>query len=250
REDPYFKDFITKVPTYATWNDHEYGKNNASKDQKGKEHSWRAWRSLWANPGYGDDTMMDGIYYSFYRGDVHFIVTDDHWFRDYGTRNRLGEKQTQWIANELISSTATFKVIVIGSDIMERGWESDLNNIGRIVTDHRVEGVLFHAGDVHRNEYKSMFYEGVWPYEVKQITSSGIARVWRRPYVHIKVDTADEEDPTMTAHFYGATSTAADTTWYNDPNLECSTIIGTDRDKEHSCTETVRLSSLQFRDGL
>jgi hypothetical protein len=201
---------------------------------------------LWVNPGYGDEQLQDGIYYSFHHGDVHFIVTDDQWFRDFGTRNRLGEKQTEWLRNELVSSTATFKVIVIGSDIMERGWESDLYNIGRIVTDNRIEGVLFNAGDVHRNEFKSMDYEGSWPYKVTQITSSGIARVWRRPYVHIKVDT-QAADPTMTAHFYGATSTADDATWRNDPNLQCSSIVGTDRQKEHTCTETVRLSALQFQ---
>ena len=49
----------------------------------------------------------------------------------------------------------------------------------------------------------------------------------------------------MTAHFYGAASTADITTWSNDPNLKCSDIIGVDRDKEHTCTETIRLSDLQ-----
>ena len=41
-----------------------------------------------------------------------------------------------------------------GSDIMERGWNTDLMNVGTIVRTHKINGVLFHAGDIHRNEYK------------------------------------------------------------------------------------------------
>jgi alkaline phosphatase D len=242
RREPHFARFVSHVPTYATWNDHEYGKNNANKDQKGKTNSLRAWESLWANPGYGDETTDDGVYYSYYWGDVHYIVTDDHWYRDPKTKNRLGIKQTEWIRDELVNSKGTFKVIVIGSDIMERGWSSDLNNIGDIVREQSINGVLFHAGDIHRNEYKEHITGG-FPYPVKQITSSGIAKVWRRPFVHIRVDT-ELRDPTVTAFFYGASSTADLTTWTNDPSLVCSKVVGVDRTKEHTCTETIHLSEL------
>jgi hypothetical protein len=244
RQESNFRNFIAQVPTYSTWNDHDYGANNGSKDQMGKQNSLRAWESLWANPGYGDLETDDGVYYDYYWGDVHFIMADDLWHRDNVLGNRLGVQQTEWIKQRLIGSTGTFKVIVIGSDIMQRGWTSDLENIGKIVTEHRIDGVLFHSGDIHRNEYKSMAYQGVWPYEVKQITSSGVARVWRRPYVHIKVDTTIS-DPTMTAFFYGATSSGVDTTWVNDPNLQCSSVTVGDRAKEHSCTQTISLSQLK-----
>jgi alkaline phosphatase D len=242
RTEQHFAKFVQNVPTYATWNDHEYGSNNANKDQKGKTNSLRAWESLWANPGYGDESTDDGVYYSYYWGDVHYIITDDHWYRDPSKDNRLGIKQTEWIEDELVNSKGTFKVIVIGSDIMERGWSSDLDNIGTIVREHSVDGVVFHAGDIHRNEYKEMIAGG-FPYPVKQITSSGIAKVWRRPFVHIAVDT-QADDPTMTAFFYGASSTADVTTWTNDPSLVCTSIEGVDRTKEHTCTETIRLSDL------
>ena len=243
RNEPHFANFISNTPIYSTWNDHEYGSNNANYDQKGKENSIRAWEDLWPNPGFGDDNTDDGVYYSYYWGDVHYIVTDDHWYRNPVTNNRLGTKQTEWIRQELINSRGIFKVIVIGSDIMQRGWDSDLTNIGDIVRENSVNGVIFHAGDIHRNEYRRV-ETGGFPYPVTQITSSGIAKVWRRPFVHIKVDTEDT-DPSMTAHFYGAASTADITTWSNDPNLKCSDIIGVDRDKEHTCTETIRLSDLQ-----
>ena len=242
RTEEHFAKFVQNVPTYATWNDHEYGVNNANKDQKGKTNSLRAWESLWANPGYGDESTDDGVYYSYYWGDVHYIITDDHWYRDPSKDNRLGTKQTEWIEDELVHSKGTFKVIVIGSDIMQRGWSSDLDNIGTIVREHSVDGVVFHSGDIHRNEYKERVAGG-FPYPVKQITSSGVAKVWRRPFVHIAVDT-QADDPTMTAYFYGASSTADVTTWTNDPSLVCTSIEGIDRTKEHTCTETIRLSDI------
>uniref|UniRef100_A0A6U9XTA2 PhoD-like phosphatase metallophosphatase domain-containing protein n=1 Tax=Pseudo-nitzschia australis TaxID=44445 RepID=A0A6U9XTA2_9STRA len=245
RNEKHFANLISNSPTYSTWNDHEYGSNNANRDQKGKGNSLRAWESLWANPGYGEEYTDDGVYFSYYWGNVHYIVTDDHWYRDPSSKNRLGQKQTDWIRNELIGSRATFKVIVIGSDIMERNWKSDLNNIGDIVRENKIDGVLFHAGDIHRNEFKKMEAgTGGFPYPVTQITSSGIAKVWRRPYVHIHVDTTIQ-DPSIKAHFYGASSTTDTATWTNDPNLRCSSIQGEDRDKEHTCTETIRLSHLR-----
>ena len=91
------------------------------------------------------------------------------------------------------------------------------------------------------------------PYPVTQITSSGIAKVWRRPFAHIKIDTT-LDDPAISAYFYGATSKTyndndPDLTWTNDPNLKCGNVPSrlTDdetRDKEHTCTETIRLSDL------
>ena len=92
-----------------------------------------------------------------------------------------------------------------------------------------------------------------FPYPVTQITSSGVAKVWRRPFVHIKVDTT-VDDPTISAFFYGATSKTANEldpnlTWKNDPTLLCDDVPtgNTDdvtRTKEHTCTTIIRLSDL------
>eukprot|EP00535_Pseudo-nitzschia_heimii_P009459 CAMPEP_0197182190 /NCGR_PEP_ID=MMETSP1423-20130617/6232_1 /TAXON_ID=476441 /ORGANISM="Pseudo-nitzschia heimii, Strain UNC1101" /LENGTH=1023 /DNA_ID=CAMNT_0042632573 /DNA_START=342 /DNA_END=3413 /DNA_ORIENTATION=+ len=255
RNEPHFADFVANTPVYAVWNDRDYGTQGATKDQSGKEESLRAWNALWPNPtssgnsnqyngqNYYEIHKVGGIYYSFYWGDVHYIVTDDRWNRDPYRENRWGVEQTNWIRSELVSSTGTFKVIVLGSDVMERGYATDLENIGVTIWDHSIEGVIFHAGDSHRNEYKRQD-TGVLPYPVTQITSSGIAKVWRKPFVKISVDTTSD-DPTMTARFFGATSMDEDDpTWANDPSLVCSAIEGMDPDKEHSCTETIRLSDL------
>ena len=246
RTEPHFADFISNTPIYALWNNHDYGSPDATRDQLGKEESLRAWNALWPNPSTPESNAWNtnGIYYSFYWGDVHYIVTDDHWNRNVFTENRLGYEQTEWIRSELISSEGTFKIIVIGSDITERGWRTDLESIATIITENSINGVLFHAGDIHRNEYKRQ-EEIEFPYPVTQITSSGIGKVWRRPFAKIAVDTT-VEDPLIRVRFFGATSMEDDTTWFNDPDLVCSTIVDGDREKEHSCSETIRLSDLSF----
>lgn len=62
--------------------------------------------------------------------------------------------------------------------------------------DSRAPGVLFHAGDIHRNEFKKQDHGAGYP--ITQITSSGIARSPRRPWAIIDVDTT-LADPTLTA---------------------------------------------------
>ncbi len=246
RTEPHFADFVSNTPIYSTWNNHDYGSPDATGNQIGKEESLRAWNSLWPNPATPETNSWNanGIYYSFHFGDVHYIVTDDHWNRNSFAENRLGAEQTEWIRSELISSKGTFKIIVLGSDISERGWRTDLENIGAIVTEHSINGVLFHAGDIHRNEYKRLDEIG-FPYPVTQITSSGIGKVWRKPFAKIAVDTT-VEDPFIRVRFFAATTMEDDATWFNNPNLVCTTIVDGDRDSEHSCSETIRLSDLSF----
>jgi len=244
RTEPHFADFVSHTPTYSTWNNHDYGSPVSNRYQAGKEESLRAWKALWSNPESPGIETGTGIYYSFYWGDVHFIVTDDHWNRDPFLNNRWGPEQTDWIISELLVSTGTFKVIVIGSDIMERGWSSDLDNLGAAVSTYRIDGVLFNAGDIHRNEYRRE-ETGGFPYPVTQITSSGIAKVWRKPFAKIAIDTT-VDDPFIRARFFGAATQddGGNPIWINDPELVCSEILGEDREKEHSCTETIRLSDL------
>ena len=243
RDESHFARFIANTPTYATWDDHEYGSNNADQNQLGKENSLQAFASIWANPSYGTKTIP-GVFYSFVRGDVEFFVMDNRWYREEDeTRSQFGKPQKEWLYQSLKKSTAVFKIIVSGSDVMERNRDIDVQEIGSVVTANRISGVLFNAGDIHRNEFKANTAYETWPYPVMQISSSGIARVWRRPFALINANT-QLEDPQITVSFYGANSTSLDTTWSNDPNLLCSEVPFGDLQNEHRCTQLIRLSDL------
>jgi len=243
RDEKHFSRFISNVPTYSAWDDHEYGSNNAERNQNGKENSLKAFKDLWANPGAGTP-QVTGTFYTYYWGNVQFLVMDNRWYRWKPEKTQFGESQKQWLYEELERSDAAFKVIVAGCDIMEAGYGKDLDDIGRFVKAKKISGVLFNAGDIHRNEYKEQS-NGNWPYPVKQITSSGISRDnWMRPFAMVSVNTK-LNDPEITAYFYGANSKDLETTWSNQPNTICSQIEGTNRFLESRCTETIRLSQLQ-----
>lgn len=238
RDESHFARFINSVPIYATWDDHEYGRNNADRNQLGEDNSLKTFENLWANPSHGSP-QVTGIYYSYYWGNVHFIVMDNRWNRDPDTGTQFGDDQKEWLYGELKGSQAPFKVIVTGSDVMEPSLSVDVDDIGRVVTNNRISGVIFNAGDIHRNEFKAQ-ESTEWPYKVRQITSSGIAWNWRRSFAIVRVDT-EVSDPEITVHFYAANNEDDDTTWSNNPNLRCSDLAVTEH---HRCTETIRLSDL------
>jgi alkaline phosphatase D len=243
RRETHFAHFIAKVPIFSSWDDHDYGANDSNKNQLGKNNSLYAFKNLWANPSYGTDDIP-GIFYTFSRGDVQFFVMDNRYHRDNNSGSQFGTAQKEWLYDQLQRSTATFKIIVTASSQMERGFSTDVLDIGRVVDQHGISGVLFNTGDIHRNEFKKKSRMGRWPYPVTQITSSGIARVWRRPFALIHVNT-QVEDPTIIVSFYGAKDDKDDTSWENDPNLSCSEEVADgDDENEQRCTEVIRLTDL------
>ena len=68
-----FANIIRKVPTYATWDDHDYGPNDSDGLEEGKENSLRAFVDVFANPSYGTPDHP-GIYTTWGHGDVRPIV--------------------------------------------------------------------------------------------------------------------------------------------------------------------------------
>ncbi|KAL3935862.1 MAG: hypothetical protein SGBAC_008703 [Bacillariaceae sp.] len=242
RSESNFARFIKTIPTYGTWDNHDYGHDYGDHEQAGKENSLAAWSHLWPLPYQGSNRGR-GNYYSFSWGDVDFFVMDCRWYRNWDTGILFGNQQLAWLEDELSSSSATFKIIVSASDVMANSMSADLKKIGRIVTRHSVSGVVFNSGDIHRNEYKSQTISG-WPYRVHQFTSSGIAVVWRRNFAIVNVDTT-ASDPSIRVQFHAAESPSRSTNWRNDGGLKCSDIDGKNRNRESRCTQTVRLSQLR-----
>jgi len=242
RREPHFAKFVSSIPTYMTWDDHDFGENNAFGDQKGKENSLAAVKALWANPSYGTNELP-GVFYTYYWGNVHFLVLDDRWYRRQGSQ--FGEQQVDWLCDQLLQSRGVFKIIVSGGTILDY---DDHVWIGKFVKKHSIYGVLFNSGDTHKNEFLSRPHDH-WPYNIIQFTSSGIAREnWMRPWAMLNVDT-EASDPSVSASFYGAENDYTFSTWSNEPDMICTdlelvqdSVAG--RYNLTRCTQTVRLSDL------
>ncbi|MGB6220527.1 alkaline phosphatase D family protein [Haloferula sp.] len=195
---------LANVPNYATWDDHDFGPNDSHAGTAGKETSLRAFRDVWANPSYGTEEIP-GVFYSFKWADVDYFVMDGRYHRtderapNSPQKTQFGRAQRAWLFEQLKASRAPFKVVVNGYDIMSSKYPDELKVIAGFVKEHRISGVLFHSGDIHRNEFKQQDHGMGYP--VTQITSSGIARNKIRPWAMIEVDTT-LEDPSLSFRFF------------------------------------------------
>lgn len=202
RAHPALAELLAAVPNYATWDDHDYGPNNANRAFVFKDASARLFRRYWANPGYGL-ADLPGIFTSFSHFDVDFFLLDDRTYRASDTTvvpesetswwdeirdfaigsnqwtrllNRryggdgplgLGENkvlfgpaQLDWLKQSLIASTATFKVVVSGSQLFNdanrfEGWQNfpgERQAFLEWLERQKIDGLLFLSGDRHHTE--------------------------------------------------------------------------------------------------
>lgn len=148
----------------AIWDDHDYGPNNANASFVFKDHALALFKRYWANPSHGLPDAP-GVFTSFRHGDAEFFLLDNRWYRDADylvdeKKSMFGEHQLRWLKNALVNSTATFKFIAAGSQMLDRsspfeGWRHfDAERQGFIdwLTKQGVNGVFFLSGDRHRTE--------------------------------------------------------------------------------------------------
>ncbi|MBK7575845.1 MAG: alkaline phosphatase family protein [Ignavibacteria bacterium] len=172
------------VPNYATWDDHDYGPNDADRGFWGKDHALNVFKLFWANPSYG---VMDkpGVTTSFEMIDMQFFMLDDRYYRSPngrkdGDHTILGEHQIQWLIDALSSSTATFKVIVVGSQFLTDNlrkecfsrFPEERERIINLITENKIPGVLFVTGDIHAAELSKLDRSDAYP--LYELTSSSL----------------------------------------------------------------------------
>jgi len=188
RKLPVLKDLFKAMPQYAIWDDHDYGPNDGDKSYIFKNKSLEIFKNYWANPSYGDG--KDGIYTKISYVDVDFFLMDDRWFRSNDkmsptvdgkpnpSKRMWGEKQMEWLKNQLRNSLANFKVIVTGSQTLNiaspfdclQSYPIEFNELMDFLKAEKINGVLFFTGDRHHSEV--IKYERPGTYTLYDVTSS------------------------------------------------------------------------------
>ncbi|MDX2002672.1 MAG: alkaline phosphatase D family protein [Chitinophagales bacterium] len=174
--------FVESRPQYAIWDDHEFGPNNACGDFSGKNDALDVWTKFWPSPAYGTDSLK-GIFYSFKHLDGEFFMTDGRFYRtepDEKTPLMFGDKQMKWLENKLLASTATFKFIAIGSQVLNKmnkkdcfqHFKSEEEELLKFIADNKITGVIFLTGDMHYSEIIKLDRPGAYP--LYDFTCSGI----------------------------------------------------------------------------
>lgn len=80
RSVPEYRDFGSRVPQLATWDDHDWGLNNHDRELPIAEQSLALFQRFWANPGYGT-SQVPGVFFQHHWGGVDFFMLDNRYHR-------------------------------------------------------------------------------------------------------------------------------------------------------------------------
>ncbi|MGJ8639344.1 MAG: alkaline phosphatase D family protein [Opitutaceae bacterium] len=173
RSVPELANLLASVPNYATWGTSDYSTGNAGQHYSYREATESSFKAFWPQPV--ELSNIDGIATRFRHADVDFFMLDVRSFRnDTPTSTEspriLGQEQIEWLRQEIIRSTATFKFIVAGNPILNPA--DNISNLSyaerehsaflQSLRDERISGLFFLSGGksygeltrlVHANSY-------------------------------------------------------------------------------------------------
>lgn len=163
-------DFMNGTANYSIWDDHDYGWNDADKNFPYKNDALKIFKGFWPNDYTTQDTFA-GTYFTFKYADAEFFMTDNRWYLDAeGDTNGayLGAQQLGWLKKKLSESSANFKFICTGSQVLSDAWYDDSyakypverNNLLDYVADNNIGGVVFLTGDKHFTELSKRDWKG------------------------------------------------------------------------------------------
>ena len=214
RREKEFAKVLQQVPTYAMWDDHDYGPNNSDGTAKGKEFSLAGWKQAWPNPPSGT-SKTPGAFFKFSRGDVDFFVVDGRYHRspnelpDDDKKRMLGDAQFEWLLNGLKNSKAKFKIIASGS-VLEHskvdGWRIFTFSRHRLfdaIKEHKISGVMYIGGDMHKSLVWQHHESDRVGYPMIEIMSSGITNGKDLSFATIDFDTTVADPTARVRIIYG-----------------------------------------------
>ncbi len=202
---PGYRKLATTVPVIGTWDDHDYGKNDAGSEFSIKKESQQAFMDFMRVPVESPKRKQEGIYtsqeFKLWNGSVKVIILDTRYFRtaltpdidsdkrnkpnEYGQGTILGETQWQWLENELTTSTANFTILVSSIQLLsnEHGWECwgnfphEVDRFKKMISDSGVKGAMVLSGDRHISEFSQADVAGLG-YPLIDFTSSGLTHAY------------------------------------------------------------------------
>lgn len=215
---PGYRQLRALTPVVATWDDHDYGANDAGGDFPLKQESKQAFLDFFGEPPGSDRRLRaGGIYAAYAYGSperrVQVILLDTRWDRsplvrvsgaeaaarrrenigpytantDPGAR-MLGEDQWRWLQEQL-QEPATLRLIGTSIPFLQEGtgWEiwanfpAERRRLLRLIESTGAKGILFITGDTHRAQFSKV--AGAAPYPLWEVNSSGLTEnyPWAAP---------------------------------------------------------------------
>jgi alkaline phosphatase D len=205
---PGYRRLLRTCPVLATWDDHDYGVNDAGAEYPKRVESQQVFLEFFKEPADSPRRKRPGVYDARVFGPpgkrVQVILLDTRYFRSRLKRQdgssspyvantdpeatMLGDAQWRWLEAQL---RAPAEVRIIASSIQvvpeDHGSEKWMNlprereRLFRLIKETGAGGVLFISGDRHLAELSMM--DGGVGYPLYDLTSSGLnagSKSWRR----------------------------------------------------------------------
>ncbi|PWZ22950.1 hypothetical protein Zm00014a_039942 [Zea mays] len=195
RAQPGYARLRERAQVLGTWDDHDYGLNDAGKELSGKVIAQRLMLDFLDEPEDSKRRKQAGVYASYMFGPegkrVKVILLDTRYHRDplLSDGTILGDPQWQWLERELHGPQS--EITIIGSSIQVvsnlsattgplfyvESWARfprERERLFRLIDSSKRPGVLFISGDVHFGEITRFDCGAQYPsYDV---TSSGLTQ--------------------------------------------------------------------------
>ncbi|MEM1204085.1 MAG: alkaline phosphatase D family protein [Acidobacteriota bacterium] len=258
---PEFAALRAKVPILATWDDHDYGANDAGAEYPKKAEAAELLLNFFGEPPDSLRRQRPGIYDAQIYGPpgqrVQILLLDARTFRSPLTQDpsplrryrpnldpaatMLGSAQWSWLAEQL-RRPAELRLIVSGVQVLgyAAGFESwktlplELERLYGVIRDAEADGVVFLSGDAHFTQLKRT--DGGVGYPVYDFTSSGLT--------HSRPGSADRPSPLAIHRPYGGLNFGTITIDWDreDPEI---VLAARDRDASVVFEHRLRLSELR-----
>jgi alkaline phosphatase D len=193
---PNYRKLLATTPIIGTWDDHDFGHDNAGKEYPQKAESQRLFWDFMQEPANSPRRQQDGVYnvhtYGPIGKQVKIILLDSRTHRDSLIKQDghyvpningdfLGETQWQWLEQELQNSTAQFNIIGNGIQVIQEdsGGEKWANfpaarkRLFDLIARTKARGVILLSGDRHVAELSKISWPGI-DYPIYDLTSSGL----------------------------------------------------------------------------
>ncbi|MGB0452850.1 MAG: alkaline phosphatase D family protein [Bacteriovoracaceae bacterium] len=197
KSNSHFYNLYRTCPMIGTWDDHDFGKNNAGAEFLMKEMSQQHFLDFFDVPKDSPRREQKGIYSSSVHGPagqkVKFILLDLRYHKEKKnkkTADMLGQEQWTWLENEIKNSDASFHIFCSSIGVLKglpfvEDWSDYPRSYKRfmdLIDTYRPSGTFFISGDKHFGARITNTYKGQRYYEWM---SSGMTHSIRKPFIPV-----------------------------------------------------------------
>ena len=184
-----------EIPIIATWDDHDFGANDAGREYPQKQKSKDLMLNFFREPANSPRRKRDGVYTSYFTGpyqQLQIILLDLRWFRsplvgdDKGyhpnpdpSATMLGSEQWAWLEEQL-RKPAEFRILFSSTQLVpsEHSCEKWANfplekaRLFELIDRLQIKNLVVASGDMHYGELsKEKTPAG---FEIYDLTASGL----------------------------------------------------------------------------